>query len=376
MSYQVVLSGTGRYVPKNKVSNEALVASFNKYVANFNRTHQAEIEAKTIEALQPSSSEFIEKASGIKNRYLVDADGLLDPTRLRPRLTARPDEEMSVQCEMAYHAAWAALDEAQVRPEDIDLVLVSCTNMQRAYPAMSIELQQALGATGYALDMSMACSSATFGLDTARQHILSGQAKRVLMVNPEICSGHLDFKNRDCHFIFGDVCTAVVLERSDIAKNPKFTIESTLLKTQYSNNIRNNAGFLNYSERAENDAVGPYNQLFTQQGRKVFKEVVPMAAEHMLQHIEQAGLTVPDIKRFWLHQANLNMNLLISKKILGREPDNLEAPNVLEEYANTASAGSILAFHHYHTDLKANDWGMICSFGAGYSIGSILVKKI
>lgn len=376
MSYQVVLSGTGRYVPKNKVSNEALVASFNQYVANFNHAHQAEIEANTVQALQPSSSEFIEKASGIKNRYLVDADGLLDPTRLRPRLTARPDEEMSVQCEMAYHAAWAALDEAQVRPEDIDLVLVSCTNMQRAYPAMSIELQQALGATGYALDMSMACSSATFGLDTARQHILSGQAKRVLMVNPEICSGHLDFKNRDCHFIFGDVCTAVVLERSDIAKNPKFTIESTLLKTQYSNNIRNNAGFLNYSERAENDAVGPYNQLFTQQGRKVFKEVVPMAAEHMLQHIEQAGLTVPDVKRFWLHQANLNMNLLISKKILGREPDNLEAPNVLAEYANTASAGSILAFHHYHADLKANDWGMICSFGAGYSIGSILVKKV
>lgn len=376
MSYQVVISGTGRYVPKNKVSNEALVTSFNKYVSEFNRQHQNEIESKLIEALQPSSAEFIEKASGIKNRYLVDATGILDPTRLRPKLTPRKEDEMSLQCEMAYHAAWSALDEAQVRPEDIDLIIIACTNLERAYPSVSIELQQALGAKGYAFDMSMACSSATFGLNTAYQHIQSGHAKRILMVNPEICSGHLDFQNRDCHFIFGDVCTAVVLEQRDLAQNPKFTIESTHLKTQFSNNIRNNSGFLNYSECADNNAKGPEYHRFTQQGRKVFKEVVPMAAEHILGHLQACHLKVSDIKRFWLHQANLNMNQLISKKILGRDATQLEAPNILEEYANTASAGSILAFHNFHDDFKSNEWGMICSFGAGYSVGSVIIKKI
>ncbi|MFO1257893.1 MAG: beta-ketoacyl-ACP synthase III [Gammaproteobacteria bacterium] len=376
MSYQAVISGTGCYVPKNKVSNEALVASFNEYVSAFNRQHRNQIESKTLEALQPSSPEFIEKASGIKNRYLVDAAGILDPTRLRPKLTPRKNDEMSLQCEMAYHAAWAALDKAQARPEDIDLIIMACTNLERAYPSVSIELQQALGTKGYAFDMSMACSSATFGLNTAYQHIQTGQVKRVLMVNPEVCSGHLDFQNRDCHFIFGDVCTAVVIERHDLAQNPKFRIESTLLKTQFSNNIRNNSGFLNYSECADNGASGPDYHRFTQQGRKVFKEVVPMAAEHILEHLHACYLKVSDIKRFWLHQANLNMNQLISKKILGRDATQLEAPNVLEEYANTASAGSILAFHHYHDDFKSNEWGMLCSFGAGYSIGSIILRKV
>ena len=89
---------------------------------------------------------------------------------------------------------------------DIDAVIVACSNMQRAYPAMSIEIQNAIGAKGFAFDMNVACSSATFGLQTAADMIRSGSAKCVLMVNPEVCSGHLEWRDRDCHFIFGDVC--------------------------------------------------------------------------------------------------------------------------------------------------------------------------
>ena len=77
-----------------------------------------------------------------------------------------------------------------------------------------------------------------------------------------------------------------------------------------------------------------------------------------------------------MHQANLGMNQLIARKLLGRDPENKEMPIVLNEYANTSSAGSIIAFHKYQDDLNKGDVGVICSFGAGYSIGSIIVQKI
>ena len=100
-----------------------------------------------------------------------------------------------------------------------------------------------------------------------------------------------------------------------------------------------------------------------------------MAAEHILQHIGQHNLNTVDVQRWWLHQANINMNHLITRKLLGREANASEAPIVLNEYANTASAGSLIAFHQHHEDLSSGDHGLICSFGAGYSIGSLVIKK-
>jgi beta-ketodecanoyl-[acyl-carrier-protein] synthase len=246
--------------------------------------------------------------------------------------------------------------------------------MQRPYPAMAIEVQNALGIKGYGYDMNVACSSATFGLQAARDAVLSGSAQCVVVVNPEICSGHLAWQDRDCHFIFGDVSTAIVVERAETSKNPDaWEILGTRLQTQFSNNIRNNFGFLN---RCDESGIGARDKLFRQNGRKVFKEVVPMVAELITSHLSDESIDVAALKRMWLHQANLGMNQLISKKVLGRDPDAVEAPVILNEYANTSSAGSIIAFHKHRQDLASGDIGVICSFGAGYSAGSVIVKRL
>ena len=100
-----------------------------------------------------------------------------------------------------------------------------------------------------------------------------------------------------------------------------------------------------------------------------------MVAELIGEHLREFNLPVSDIRRFWLHQANLNMNMLIARKLLGRDPEAHEAPVVLDEYANTSSAGSIIAFHKHQEDLPSGSHGVICSFGAGYSIGSVIVRK-
>ena len=345
---QVVLSGTGLFTPSESISNEELVESFNTYVENFNAENAEAIEAGTVEALAPSSVPFIEKASGIKSRYVMNKSGILDPDIMCPRLPERGNDEPSILAEIGVNAAKQALKEAQIEANEIDAVLVACANMQRAYPAISIEIQDLLGIDGFAFDMNVACSSATFGIQTGYDMIRSGSAKRVLMLNTEICSGHLNFRDRDSHFIFGDVATAVILENAEEARNKQaFEIIDTRLVTKFSNNIRNNFGFLN---RTHPETRDDKDKLFIQEGRKVFREVSPMVAEMISQHLADNNLQASSLRRMWLHQANRNMNDFIAKKVLGYDPDDDQQPTVLDEYANTSSAGSIIAFHKYKDD--------------------------
>lgn len=369
----IVISGTGLYTPAQSISNEELVESFNAYVEAYNHNHADEIAAGELPALQPSSAEFIEKASGIKARFVMDKDGILDPGRMVPNLPERPDDAQSIQCEMAVAAASEAMEQAGKSAADIDMVIVAASNMQRPYPAMAVEIQDALGIDGFGFDMNVACSSATFGIQQARDALLSGSADCVLMLNPEICSGHLNFRDRDSHFIFGDVCTAVIVERADTASaDEQYLILDSKLQTIYSNNIRNNFGFLN---RGDESGVGNADKLFVQEGRKVFKEVCPAVAAQISAQLEKLGITPEQLRRLWLHQANLSMNQLISRRVLGRDATPEEAPTILDEYANTSSAGSVIAFHKHRQDLQSGDLGVLCSFGAGYSIGSVVLQK-
>ena len=370
----VVISGTGLFTPPHSISNEELVEAFNAHADAFNAEHADAIAAGTVTAVERSSPGFIEKASGIKSRYVMEKAGVLDPTRMTPRIDDRPDDQISLQAEMCVAAARDALARAGRTAADIDMVLVACSNMQRAYPAMAVEVQDALGIDGYGFDMNVACSSATFGIQTAMAAVQTGQARAVLVLNPEITSGHLNFRDRDSHFIFGDACTAIVVEAADTATGPhRFEILQSKLKTSFSNNIRNNFGFMN---RFDESGVGKADKLFRQQGRKVFKEVCPMAAEMIRETVTSAGLEVAQVKRYWLHQANLNMNLLITRMLLGRDAEPQEAPVILDTYANTSSAGSVIAFHKYSDDMAPGQLGVLCSFGAGYSIGCVILKKI
>lgn len=371
---QAAITGTGLYTPPLSISNDELVECYNGYVERHNQDNGAAIAEGRVAPLQPSSSEFIFKASGIRSRHVVDRDGILDLDFMRPRIELRGDDQPSLMCEMGVAAAREALANAGRKAEDVDLVIVACSNMQRGYPAIAVEIQHYLGAAGYAYDMNVACASAAFGIQAAVDAVRMSNARAALVVSPEICSGHLNWRNRDCHFIFGDAATAVLVEPQQRAQSAtRFDVLGTRLQTQFSNNIRNNFGFLNACETTQRswDDV-----LFHQEGRKVFKEVVPLASELILGHLGDLGIEAAAVRRFWLHQANLGMNQLIARRVLGREPDAAEAPVILDEYANTSSAGSVIAFHKYHRDLRSGDVGVLCAFGAGYSAGSVVMKRV
>ncbi|CUJ84921.1 3-oxoacyl-[acyl-carrier-protein] synthase 3 [Ruegeria denitrificans] len=371
--YTPAITGTGVFTPENVITNAELVAAFNAYADAQNARNADAIAAGEIEPMQHSSEEFILKASGIENRYVMDKAGVLDPDVMHPLLRQRSDDEPGIMTEMAVDACKKALDQAGRNAKDVDLVICAASNHERAYPAIAIEIQQALGIDGFGFDMNVACSSATFGIQAAADMVRSGSVRSALVVNPEICSGHLEWRDRDCHFIFGDVATATLIERIENATGPHFEVLSTRCATSFSNNIRNNNGFLRRSR--PDGVVDRRDMQFMQNGRKVFKEVLPMVSKHISDHMESEGFGSGDLKRLWLHQANKTMNDFIGKKVLGREPEAGEQPNILQDYANTSSAGSIIAFSKYSDDLTAGDVGLICSFGAGYSVGSVIVKR-
>ncbi len=370
--HSAAITGSGVFTPENVITNDELVAAFNAYADRINAENAEAIAAGEVEPIAHSSSDFIVAASGIERRFVMDKSGVLDHARMFPKLTARPDEAPSIMAEMAVDAAQKALSQAGLEAASIDAVFCAASNHERAYPAIAVEIQDLLGTGGFAFDMNVACSSATFGIQTAADMIRAGSIRRALVVNPEICSAHLEWRDRDCHFIFGDVATAVVVERDEDLVGAHWKIRSTKLATKFSNNIRNNDGFL---RRTHDQMEDRRDMQFVQEGRKVFKEVLPMVSRHIAGHMKEDGISADDLSRLWLHQANKSMNDYIGKKVLGREPDPGEQPNILQDYANTSSAGSIIAFSQNSDDLAPGARGIICSFGAGYSVGSVIVER-
>lgn len=370
----IVLSGSGLDHPTDVITNEELVASFNTYVRKFNEEHAEDIANGKIEALKESDADFIYKASGIKQRYSRTKKDTLDPNVMWTYIKSRPDNELSLQAEYGLAAAKQALANANKKPEDVDVVIVSSSTKQRSYPAIAIEIQHALGIKGFAFDMNVACSSATFGIQMAVDTIKAGHARAVLVISPEANVAHVDYHDRDSHFIFGDASVATLIERADLSQSKhQFKIIDTYLHTEFSNVIRNNQG--NY-DRADPDTMFARDKLFYQEGRRVFKEVAPLVVQTIQDRLAKQNLSVENIKRFWMHQANGNMNRYICERLLGEGFDPVRAPIILDEFANTASAGSIIAFHRYHNDIKPNEYGFLCSFGAGYSIGAITLQRI
>jgi beta-ketodecanoyl-[acyl-carrier-protein] synthase len=370
----IVISGTGLWTPAESITNDELVDSYNAWAAKFNADHAAAVAAGQIEEKPMSSARFIEKASGIKSRHVYTRDGILDINRMRPKIDERGQDDISHQAEIAVYAARRAMEAAGKTPSDIDAVIVSCAYTQRAYPAIAIEVQNVLGIEGFGFDMLMACSAATFGLHRAYDSLMAGSASCVLAVNPELVTPQVNYCDRDSHFIFGDVSTAVIMERAETAAASArpFEVLGTKALTRFSSSIRSNFGYM--SRAADTDPYG-WDKLFHQAGRKVFEEVSPIAAAHIKDHLASLGIRPEEVRRFWLHQANLNMNKRVIRELMGKDLDADSAPMILDTYGNTASAGSIVAFHLYSAALHPGDIGVICSFGAGYSAGSLVVRK-
>ena len=353
------------------ITNDEIVKSYNSYVDNYNLQNANEINEGNLIALEHSSTTFIEKASGIKTRYVIDKKNILDINKMMPLVDHEDESKLSIHAVVGIEAAKKAMAQANVSASEIDGVILGTSHAARNYPSVAIEIQNELGIDGYAYDMLVGCSSTTFAINNAYSDIASGLAETVLVINPEISTPFVNYTRRDIHFIFGDGCVATVVSKNDSSKHCHKVIDRKLV-TKFSNNIRSDWSYL---VRAADDSKTYDDLLFYQNGNSVFKEVCPMVADFISRQLQDNNIKPSEIKKFWLHQANSRMVNLIVSKVIGTDDfDTSLAPLPIEKFGNLASAGSMFAYN-IHNDLKKGEKGLICSFGAGYSICSIIVEK-
>ena len=156
--HNIHIAGTGIWYPDNMITNDELVHSYNSYVDQFNEKNKIEIDNGAIESMLHSSSDFIEKASGIETRYVIDKEGTLDTSRMMPSVSNEDENKLSVHAEVGIIAANRAMEQAGVTASDIDAIIVGTSHAARNYPAVAIEIQSELGIDGYAYDMLVGCS--------------------------------------------------------------------------------------------------------------------------------------------------------------------------------------------------------------------------
>lgn len=370
--HNIHIAGTGIWFPDEKISNEELINSYNSYVDLFNYENHSKIQEGLLDSMEYSSIEFVEKASGIKSRHVIDKEGILDINRMMPRVNNEHEDRLSIHAEVGIKAAKKAMKQASVISSDIDAVIVGSSHSARNYPAVAIEIQKELAVNGYAYDMLVGCSSTTFAINNAFSDIASGLAKTILVINPEISTPAVNFTHRDKHFIFGDGCAATIIQK-DSSSEKSFRILDRKLFTQFSNNIRSDWSYL---ARTATDNKTSDDLIFNQNGSSVFKEVCPLVAKLITEQLEKNNIKPDEISKYWLHQANSRMiNLIVSKVIGSNDFDTNLAPLPIEKFGNLASAGSMFSFN-LNNDLQPGERGIICSFGAGYSVCSMLVEKV
>lgn len=366
-----LIRSTGYWVPPSVIDNDELVASYNAYAERYNAQNAAAIAAGELAEWPLSSAEFIYQASGIQRRHVFEKDGILDIDRMVPIIPPRSIDEMSTQAEFALKAVKPALEKAGYDGSEIDGVIVASSAQQRNFPGVSCEIQNAIGASGFSFDLTMACASALYGLHIANGFIRSGEAKRILVCSPEIMTCINVHSRREVHFIFGDAAAAMIVEADD-GRPGGWDVLGTHAENKWSSALRSDYGFLNIAERQVDPDFEPH---LDQDGHRVFKDVVGFAPVVARNLMDKIGLEPEGVRRTWLHQANIRMVDMIAKRILGRDRTEENAPAILHEYGNTSSSSVVMNFEMHSDDMAAGETGVMCAFGAGYGVGAAAVRK-
>lgn len=301
--------GVGKYVPEKIVTNQDL------------------------EKIVDTNDDWIRTRTGIEERRIADDD------------TSTSD--------MAYKAAVEALNNANIKAEDLDMILVATVTPDQPFPTVSCKLQERLGAKkAAAMDVSAACAGFMYGMITAKQFIESGAYKHILVVGAEKLSRITDWNDRNTAVLFGDGAGAVVM-----------------------GGVSEGRGILSFELGA--DGTGGkhlyQDEFIMMNGREVFKFAVRQMADSSVHVIEQAGLTKDDVDFLIPHQANI--------RIMEASRQRLELPEekmskTIKKYGNTSSASIPIAMAEELEagKIKDNDVVVMVGFGGGLTWGAICMR--
>ena len=320
---RAVVRGCGAYLPKNVVTNDDLACKVD------------------------TSDEWITTRTGIKQRHIVSGA-----------------EKTS---DLALNAARAALDDAGLEANDIDVIVLATSTPDQTFPATATVVQAALGMTrGFALDVQAVCSGFIFAMATANSYLISGQAKTALVIGAETFSKILDWTDRTTCVLFGDGAGAVVLESGSGAGT---NADRGILVSKL------------HSDGRQHDALyvdgGPGSTQTTgflrMKGREVFRHAVVNLADIVREVLGEAGLTVADIDWVVPHQANKRI-LDGTAKRLGLDPAKVVI--TVDHHANTSAASVPLALAEAVGDgrIQQGDLILLEAMGGGFTWGANLVR--
>lgn len=324
---RTIVTGTGSYLPARIVSNAEL--------------------SETVD----TSDEWIVERTGIRQRHMA-AEG-------------------EVTSDMALKASIRALELAQTRPEDLDVVIVGTISPDMPMPACAAFLAHKLGAKkAFAFDVSAACAGSLFGMSVAAQYIQTGAVKRALVVGVELLTRIIDWQDRNTCVLFGDAAGAMVMGPSE---DESRGVLSTHLHTDGSQTqilcIKGGGSLNPMSEQALKDKLHKVSM----NGREVYKFAVRALSEAVKEALEHNHVTADGVTHVIAHQANL--------RIIDAVLDRLGIPQAkawlnIDKYGNTSSASLPMTLDEANRAgrLQPGDTIAMMAIGAGMSWGSALVR--
>ncbi|MEL7212168.1 MAG: beta-ketoacyl-ACP synthase III [Pseudomonadota bacterium] len=322
MSVRAVVKGVGHYLPDRIVEN-------------------SEFE-KSLE----TSDEWIRSRSGIERRHLA-AEG-------------------QTTSEMAAAASEAALKDAGLTAEDLDAIIVATSTADLTFPSAATMVQHALGMTkGFAFDVQAVCAGFVFALSNANALIVSGQAKRVLVIGAETFSRIMDWTDRGTCVLFGDGAGALILEASE---GEGTTADRGILATDL-NSDGSQRDILYVDGGVSTQSTGHLRM----QGKEVFRHAVEKLAQTADTALEKVGLTGDDVDWIVPHQANLRIITKTAQK-MGVPMDRVVV--TVQDHGNTSAASIPLALSvgKARGQIKQGDLIVTEAIGGGLAWGAVVLR--
>ena len=321
------ISGVGHYVPEKVLTNSDL------------------------EKMMDTNDEWIVSRTGISERHIV-SDG-------------------EATSHMGIHAIRELLDFTDTDPGEIDVIIVATVTPDRMFPATACLIQEEIGANNcWGFDLSAACSGFLFALNSASRFVESGAYKKVVVVGADTMSSIMNYEDRNTSILFGDGAGAVMVEPSE---EEGFGILDSLSSIDGSGAEYLYMAAGGSAKPASHETVDAREHFLYQDGRTVYINAVKGMAEVSVQILERNGLEGADVDLFIPHQANKRIIDSTAKRL---GIDESKVVLNIDRYGNTTAATIPLGIYEAVRDgrLKKGDITVLAAFGAGYTLGSTLIK--
>ncbi|OGF62263.1 MAG: 3-oxoacyl-ACP synthase [Candidatus Fischerbacteria bacterium RBG_13_37_8] len=318
--------GTGSYVPDKILTNQDL------------------------EKIVDTSDEWITTRTGIKERRIAP-EGVYTSI-------------------LAMEAAKKALEQAEVSPKELDLIICSTISPDQPLPSTAAFIQHGLGAnTCGAFDMAAACSGFLYGITVAEQFILTGKYKRILVIGVELLSRVMDWEDRATCILFADGAGAAVIMPSEDDRGIVHTIMH--IDGAFTDYLHIPGGGMRYV--SSHETLNNKMHFVKMRGNELFKVATRFMENVSREIMEQTKISIDDIKYFIPHQANQRISIAVAER-LGLPMEKLYSN--IDRIGNTSSASIPIALDELNRAYKLDkgDLILLASFGAGVTWAGVLLK--